>query len=249
MKLFHGRRAGCNTHPRAHRQIAIRPGIALDAFASCPIDKTLAFGYTHSLSPPPHMVRSMIAETISPSFDLSALTALPRDTPAWVITSSMSLGSTPVSSISPSSSSSIVAADAGSKEGMSALLNCSAAAAWDAALRSSIFASPKMTCVSLFGDLNTSGFETTNRMFLDFLIVTRMTPGTGFIPSFSIALRLFFSLRLCLGLPSSPSSSSSSSSSSSETSSSSTSSTVGSCSLVAAIMFKSMSAWLVRRAA
>lgn len=38
--------------------------------------------------------------------------------------------------------------------------------------------------------------------FLLFLMVTRCTPGTGFIPSFSIAFLLFFSLRLCLDLPS-----------------------------------------------
>lgn len=37
--------------------------------------------------------------------------------------------------------------------------------------------------------------------FLLFLTVTRLTPGMGFIPSFSIALRLFFSLRLCFDLP------------------------------------------------
>ena len=41
------------------------------------------------------------------------------------------------------------------------------------------------------------------RTFLLFLMVTRVTPGTGFIPSFIIALRLFFSLRLCLE-PASP---------------------------------------------
>lgn len=37
--------------------------------------------------------------------------------------------------------------------------------------------------------------------FLLFLMVTRMTPGTGFMPSFCIALRLFFSERLCLPRP------------------------------------------------
>ena len=41
------------------------------------------------------------------------------------------------------------------------------------------------------------------RTFLLFLMVTRVTPGTGFMPSFIIALRLFFSLRLCLE-PASP---------------------------------------------
>jgi hypothetical protein len=88
-----------------------------------------------------------------------------------------------------------------STEGMSDL-NCSAAAAWEAADRSSIFASPKMTCVSELGDLNTSGLEMTNRMFLLFLMVTRITLGTGFMPSFCIALRDFFSLRDCLDFPS-----------------------------------------------
>ncbi len=33
--------------------------------------------------------------------------------------------------------------------------------------------------------------------FFDFLMVTRETPGTGFMPSFCIAFRDFFSLRLC----------------------------------------------------
>lgn len=43
------------------------------------------------------------------------------------------------------------------------------------------------------------------RTFLCFLMVTRWTPGTGFIPSFCIAFRLFFSLRLCFArAPSSP---------------------------------------------
>ena len=37
--------------------------------------------------------------------------------------------------------------------------------------------------------------------FLLFLTVTRLTPGIGFIPSFNIALRLFFSLLLCFDLP------------------------------------------------
>jgi hypothetical protein len=35
------------------------------------------------------------------------------------------------------------------------------------------------------------------RTFFDFLMVTRETPGTGFMPSFCIAFRDFFSLRLC----------------------------------------------------
>lgn len=45
------------------------------------------------------------------------------------------------------------------------------------------------------------------RTFLLFLMVTRVTPGTGLTPSFAIAFRDFFSLRLCLlrdpGVPSS----------------------------------------------
>jgi hypothetical protein len=47
--------------------------------------------------------------------------------------------------------------------------------------------------------------------FLLFLIVTRATPGTGFMPSFCIAFLLFFSGLLCLPplpVPASPSSSS-----------------------------------------
>eukprot|EP00928_Gymnodinium_smaydae_P028866 TRINITY_DN218_c1_g3_i1.p3 TRINITY_DN218_c1_g3~~TRINITY_DN218_c1_g3_i1.p3 ORF type:complete len:100 (-),score=14.91 TRINITY_DN218_c1_g3_i1:61-360(-) len=39
-------------------------------------------------------------------------------------------------------------------------------------------------------------------MFLLFLTVTRTMPGTGFIPSFCTALRLFFSARFCLPAPS-----------------------------------------------
>ena len=45
------------------------------------------------------------------------------------------------------------------------------------------------------------------RTFLLFLIVTRETSVTGFIPSFCIAFLLFFSPRLCLPLPVAPSSS------------------------------------------
>ena len=37
------------------------------------------------------------------------------------------------------------------------------------------------------------------RTFLDFFTVTREIPGTGFMPRRCIALRLFFSLRFCLG--------------------------------------------------
>lgn len=40
----------------------------------------------------------------------------------------------------------------------------------------------------------------TNSIFLDFLIVTLLTPETLFSPSFDIAFRAFFSPRLCLAL-------------------------------------------------
>ena len=50
------------------------------------------------------------------------------------------------------------------------------------------------------------------RTFLLFFTVHRMMPGTGFIPSFCIAFRDFFSLRDCFPRPSSSSSSSSASS-------------------------------------
>ena len=59
----------------------------------------------------------------------------------------------------------------------SAMRKCSACCACALADRSSILASPKMTYVSEAGDLKTSGLEMTNRMFLDYLIVTRCTPG------------------------------------------------------------------------
>ena len=49
------------------------------------------------------LVRSMMAVTMSPSAVFNALTALDLETPACVITNSMSLGSTPVSSTSSSS--------------------------------------------------------------------------------------------------------------------------------------------------
>jgi hypothetical protein len=48
------------------------------------------------------------------------------------------------------------------------------------------------------------------RTFLLFLMVTREMPGTGFMPSFCMALRLFFSDRLCLLLEGVPSSASAS---------------------------------------
>jgi hypothetical protein len=47
-----------------------------------------------------------------------------------------------------------------------------------------------MMYVSLAGDLNTSGFEMTKRMFFDFLMVTRTMPVIGFMPSFCIAFLL-----------------------------------------------------------
>ncbi|CAA6653990.1 unnamed protein product [Spirodela intermedia] len=89
-----------------------------------------------------------MAVTMSPSAALRAFTAFPRDTPAWVITSSMSLGSTPDSSTSSSSWAAAAAADDSALERTwlrSAVLNCSAACVCSCELRSSIFASPKIT--------------------------------------------------------------------------------------------------------
>jgi len=57
-------------------------------------------------------------------------------------------------------------------------------------LKSSILASPKITYASELGDLKTSGCEITNKIFLAFLTVTRMIPGTGLSP------RLFYLLFL-----------------------------------------------------
>mmetsp|Transcript_7937 Transcript_7937/g.12136 ORF Transcript_7937/g.12136 Transcript_7937/m.12136 type:complete len:217 (-) Transcript_7937:119-769(-) len=154
----------------------------------------------------------MIAFTISPSFFFRAFTALALVTPACDITSSISLGSTPsssTSSFSPSSAAAAVGAAAGGTAALaSGVLNCSAAADWAWADKSSILASPKIMCVSEDGLLNTSGLEMTKRMFLDFLTVTRMMPGTGRMPSFCMALRLFFSLRFCLPDPAGPASAS-----------------------------------------
>lgn len=63
--------------------------------------------FAKSPRPGHHMLSAMIELTISLSFSLRALTAFFRDTFAWAMTSSMSLGSRPVSSTSsPSSSSS-----------------------------------------------------------------------------------------------------------------------------------------------
>mmetsp|Transcript_16271 Transcript_16271/g.48287 ORF Transcript_16271/g.48287 Transcript_16271/m.48287 type:complete len:227 (-) Transcript_16271:331-1011(-) len=97
----------------------------------------------------PHIVSSMIALTMSPSLILSALTALARETPAWLITSSTSFGSTPVSSTSPSSPpiSSMTGFVTFAISGLFVItgsLNCSAAACCACAERSSILASPKM---------------------------------------------------------------------------------------------------------
>ena len=59
---------------------------------------------------PHYIVSSMMALTISPSAFFRALTAFARLTLACVMTSSISLGSTPLSSTSPSSSSSSIRA-------------------------------------------------------------------------------------------------------------------------------------------
>ena len=54
--------------------------------------------------------------------------------------------------------------------------------------------------VSPAGLLYTSGLLTTNRIFLDFLIVTLLTPVILFSPSLDIAFLAFFSLLLCFAL-------------------------------------------------
>mmetsp|Transcript_31517 Transcript_31517/g.106118 ORF Transcript_31517/g.106118 Transcript_31517/m.106118 type:complete len:212 (+) Transcript_31517:151-786(+) len=184
------------------------------------------------------MVSSMMALTMSPSFDLSAATALGLLHEACDMTSSMSLGSRPVSSAPSAPSSSATALGAACCWDGADGWNCCAACDCACAERSSIFASPKMTYVSELGDLKTSGLEMAKRMFFDFFTVTRMMSGTAFMPSFCMALRFFFSARFCLpplesSPPASPSSSrsgissspsSSSGISSSESSSSGTSS-------------------------
>mmetsp|Transcript_18649 Transcript_18649/g.42793 ORF Transcript_18649/g.42793 Transcript_18649/m.42793 type:complete len:218 (-) Transcript_18649:17-670(-) len=195
-----------------------------------------------------YIVSSMMALTMSPLLVWRALAAFARDTPACDITSSTSLASSPSSSTdSPSSISSMLGFSvtrACSGLGISGALNCSAAAVCAWADKSSIFASPKMMYVSEAGDLKTSGFEMTKRMFFDFLTVTRMMPITGFIPSFCIAFRDFFSERDCFALfaasPSalSPSSSGMSSSSESSSSSSSVSSTIGSSNSLSAMLLQ-----------
>ena len=76
--------------------------------------------------------------------------------------------------------------------------NCLATCAACDAPASSILASPKMTYESDAGDFITSGFWITKSTFLERRMVTRTTPGTGFIPSLSMALRDFFSARDCL---------------------------------------------------
>ncbi|GER33440.1 mitochondrial division protein 1 [Striga asiatica] len=113
-----------------------------------------------------HVVSSMMALTMSPELVLRALTAFDLDTPACVITRSMSLGSTPDSSTSSSTSSSsswapdnVRPSGLGPARPTSGALNCWAACVWSWELRSSSLASPNMIYVSEFGLLNTSGFE------------------------------------------------------------------------------------------
>mmetsp|Transcript_83589 Transcript_83589/g.210677 ORF Transcript_83589/g.210677 Transcript_83589/m.210677 type:complete len:205 (-) Transcript_83589:2-616(-) len=126
------------------------------------------------------------------------------------MTSSMSFGSMPLSSTSPSSSISSILltpsdespADASRALPAVGCVNCCAAEACAWAERSSIFASPNTTYVSDAAALKTSGFEITKSMFLLFFTVTRMIPGTCFMPNFCTALRLFFSALFCLPLSS-----------------------------------------------
>jgi hypothetical protein len=108
-----------------------------------------------------YMLRAIMLLTMSLSFSLSALTAFFLLTLAWVMTSSMSLASRPVSSTSsPSSSSSSAGFLSSTALPLSAPLapwsweasladwaaNCWAAEACAWELRSSILASPKMLC-------------------------------------------------------------------------------------------------------
>lgn len=74
------------------------------------------------------------------------------------------------------------------------LTACAAAAIW---LLSSVLASPKITYVSELGLLNTSGLLMTKRTWFDFFTAILVTPPMGRIPSFCMALRDFFSARLC----------------------------------------------------
>merc|ERR1712168_79001 len=120
-----------------------------------------------------HIVKSMIALTISLSHFLRALTALPLLQLACSAT-------WPV--------------------GLSEALNFSAAAIWACWERSSIFASPKTMYVSDPGDWYTSGRLMIKRMFFDFLMVTRLTPVTGFNPNLLMAFLAFFSDLDCLDL-------------------------------------------------
>lgn len=97
----------------------------------------------------------MMELTISLSFSFKALMAFVRETPAWVMTSSMSLSSIPSASTSSSSSSSSFLASpslalaspwlwpAWSWSWPAEEASCWAAAAWAEAFRSSILASPK----------------------------------------------------------------------------------------------------------
>mmetsp|Transcript_13803 Transcript_13803/g.39246 ORF Transcript_13803/g.39246 Transcript_13803/m.39246 type:complete len:218 (-) Transcript_13803:144-797(-) len=154
----------------------------------------------------------------SPFDFFSAFTAVARETLVWPITSSMSLGSTPVSSTASSSSplASLASAPpaawpssapASTSSGRSSspksfwpmplALNCSAAFSASLEFMSSILASPNTTYVSEDGLLNTSGREMTNITPFTCLMVTRVMSGTGFRPRRRIALRAFFSPRLC----------------------------------------------------
>merc|ERR1719308_641955 len=145
----------------------------------------------------------MIALTMSLSHFLRALTALPLLQLACCITSSMSFASTPSSSTSSSDSSSTggmtLAGSATWPVGLSEALNFSAAAIWACWERSSILASPKTMYVSDPGDWYTSG-RMMKRMFFDFLMVTRLTPVTGFNPNLLMAFLAFFSDLDCLDL-------------------------------------------------
>mmetsp|Transcript_32364 Transcript_32364/g.47565 ORF Transcript_32364/g.47565 Transcript_32364/m.47565 type:complete len:211 (+) Transcript_32364:166-798(+) len=151
-----------------------------------------------------YMLSSMIALTMSPSLFLRAATALARVVLACCMTSSMSLGLTPSSS-APSSAAGTASPSASVSSGTSSSFssvswvapawNCLAADSLALALRSSTLASPKTMKVSLLGILKTSGLLIPKRIVRDFLTVTRVTLGKGFIPSFCMRRRAFFSLR------------------------------------------------------
>mmetsp|Transcript_3766 Transcript_3766/g.9109 ORF Transcript_3766/g.9109 Transcript_3766/m.9109 type:complete len:222 (+) Transcript_3766:143-808(+) len=116
------------------------------------------------------------------------------------MTRSMSSGLIPVSSMVSLLSASTSSGSAGAAAAVAAMASLAAAscpaACWRAAApESSDLASPKMTYVSVELDLKTSGLLMAKRTFRDFLTVTRRIPGTGFMPSFCMALRAFFSFR------------------------------------------------------